>query len=225
MNTIAIQHPGLFTLLLTFLTVVSWAQQDETTWTLKKEQDGLKVFLRKNASTGINDVRLQFSSNAPLECIVAVLRNPKNFPNWVYNCKETRHLEMAANGDCIYYSRINFPWPIQDRDVVARSRLTRNERSGEIVIQSVNLENRLPKTDKVVRIPYMASGWIISPQSDGTQLLVYELSSDPGGSLPSWLINMAVDKGPIHTVKALRAELEATAKTTTSPASSFASGY
>lgn len=181
--------------------------QDLEGWTLKKEKDGVKVYLKKNEETGIYDVRLVFVTQASMDQILTVLRNPGNFSSWVYNCKEAKSLEMMEDNKCIYYSRIDFPWPLSDRDLVVHSTLKHQTSSGKAFIRSIAITDHLPETHKVVRVTKMESLWEITPLAEGGIRMDYQMSSDPAGSIPTWLINMAVDKGPIQTVKALREEI------------------
>jgi len=38
--------------------------------------------------------------------------------------------------------------------------------------------------------------------------VVYTIHVDPGGDLPSWLVNMFATEGPLHIFRNLRAELQ-----------------
>jgi hypothetical protein len=144
------------------------------------------------------------------------LRNPDNYQSWVKNCEESRQLEMNSDGECLYYSRIHFPWPIPDRDIVVSSRLFRMKDESRAVIQSTGIPDHIPETPRVVRIAKLASRWTLTEQADGSLFLENHLISDPGGSLPSWLINLAVDKGPLESATALRDQLESSMPASTS---------
>ncbi len=205
-NELLLTGPCL-TLFLCLMTTVAWTQSDSE-WELKKEEDGIKVFLRKNQESGINEVLIRFEAEASLEKAVSILRNPDNYQSWVKNCEESRRLEMGPDGECLYYSRIHFPWPIPDRDIVVSSRLFRMKKESQVVIQSTGLPDRIPETPKVVRIAKLASRWTLTEQGNGSLFLENHLITDPGGTLPSWLINLAVDKGPLESAAALRKQLE-----------------
>jgi len=208
-----------FTLLLCLVAVTAWTQSDSE-WELKKEKDGIKVYLRKNTESGINEVLIRFEAQAPLEKAISILRNPDNYKSWVKNCEESRQMKMSPDGECLYYSRIHFPWPISDRDIVVSSRLFRMEKDKQVVIQSTGLPDHIPETPKVVRIAKLASRWTLTEKSDGNLFLENHLISDPGGSLPSWLINLAVDKGPMESAAALRKQLESPMPSSTYPVAS-----
>ena len=46
--------------------------------------------------------------------------------------------------------------------------------------------------------------WTLLPGPGGWTYVEYYVYSDPGGSLPDWLVNMALDVGPRETIKNMR---------------------
>jgi hypothetical protein len=50
--------------------------------------------------------------------------------------------------------------------------------------------------------------WTITPLKDGSLSLEYQLLVDPGGSVPAWLVNLAVVDGPFETMSALREKVK-----------------
>jgi len=176
-------------------------------WELKKEEDGIRVYLREAKDSKIKEVRITMEVQASLSAVVSVLRDPDAYAEWVYKCAESRLLGEADKKECMYYSRIDFPWPIKDRDLVARSSLVQDPNTKQITIRSVAHEGQLPEQKDAVRIPAMESRWILTPLSNGKVQMENRIWSDPGGSLPAWLVNMAVDKGPTQTMTRLRDRL------------------
>lgn len=182
--------------------------QEGSDWTLKKEEDGIRVYLREADDSKIREVRIVMEVEASLSAVVAVLRDPDAYMHWVYKCAESRLLGEGGRRECRYYSRIDFPWPLRDRDLVAYSRLRQNPDTRRIVIRTVATEDdRLPEREDAVRIAAMESRWILTPLANGRVRMENEIWSDPGGSLPAWLVNVAVDKGPTQTMARLRQRL------------------
>ena len=50
--------------------------------------------------------------------------------------------------------------------------------------------------------------WNLYPQKDGRVKIEYFLKSDPAGSIPTWMVNLALDQGPIETIKNMQRELK-----------------
>ena len=62
--------------------------------------------------------------------------------------------------------------------------------------------------DQHVVISNFESSWIVTPSSADAINIEYEVAAEPGGAIPSWLYNLAVEKGPITTMINLKNLLE-----------------
>jgi hypothetical protein len=62
----------------------------------------------------------------------------------------------------------------------------------------------LPLKQGMVRIQSLTGQWLLTPLTKGDVSVTYEMSVDPGGNIPKWLVNlMAVDL-PFNTLQKLR---------------------
>ncbi len=168
-------------------------------WKLEKEKNGIKTYSWDNPETGLKEIRIQFKAKIEIDHAISYLRDPSAYPDWVYKCTEAYTLDRKADGARLYYSRLNFPWPLKDRDIVARSEVVRNLKDGAVAVRATALEGRVPEKEKIIRITYMESEWRFTPLDNGEVLLEYQLQSDPDGALPHWAINLAAAKGPYKT--------------------------
>ena len=194
-------------LLLTLVSLsISYAQ--DTTWIKKSQTDEVTVFYRKVPDAKVNEIKVETEVEASLSSIIAVLRDIKAYPDWIYNCISAERLPEATAETNYYYSEINFPWPLSNRDFIAKSHLSQDPETKIIEIKVEGVPDMLPKQKRNVRIPEMEINWKISPLGDDRVHISYHLYSDPGGSIPSWLINMFIDQGPRHTLEDLRKMLE-----------------
>jgi len=55
-----------------------------------------------------------------------------------------------------------------------------------------------------VRVQLTVSQWKIEPDGPGYIKLEYYLKADPGGAIPAWMVNAALDNGPVKAMLALR---------------------
>jgi hypothetical protein len=60
----------------------------------------------------------------------------------------------------------------------------------------------------VVRIKTANTKWTLIPGEGGWLYVEYYLYSDPGGNIPDWAINLALDVGPRETVKEMKTILK-----------------
>lgn len=196
-----------YTLLLLAIHSFAFSQSKNTEWKLKKEVDDLQIFVRKSATSDIKEIKVRYLANASLSNIVAVLKDVAAFPEWIFNCTEARVLERLSDTETIYYSRIAFPFPMNDRDFVAHSKLWQDAVTKEVFAKVTGDYHYMPIQAKVIRLPKLLINWHITPLTSTQTRIEYHLVSDPGGGIPDWAVNMAIDKGPINSMKNFKSML------------------
>ena len=178
-------------------------------WSLTRSGEEMWVYTRDRAGSDIKEVRLEMLVDAPIAAINAVLDDAARQPEWVYKCVEARDLGGDIATGWHYYSRIDMPWPLEDRDVVARVvgglvGDTYTSTSTAAPTRAPHVEGCVRLTDFDVRTEYRAT-------EDGRTRVTYQLHSEPGGNVPSWLVNLFVDRGPVETMTRLRSLVESEA--------------
>ena len=202
-----------FPIICTLMLIGQWliAQptgDDSQPWEMVKEDQHLMVYARKAEHSKIKEIKVETEVTGSLSSVIAVLRDIDAYPDWIYNLKSARQLPQATAQENFYYSEIKFPWPLSNRDYIARSQLVQDTLSRAITIDVVGLPEELPKNKGIVRIPEMRINWELTPIDSNRVKIMYHLHSDPGGSVPAWLINMFVDEGPTRSIRNLRSMLE-----------------
>jgi hypothetical protein len=144
--------------------------------------------------------------SAPPEQIAAWIGATHTYVDWMYNCEEAR-VVTGKGGEVFGYNRIASPWPVSDRDVVLRS--VRNDKpDGTIRIQFLSTNDvEVPVPRGAVRMAHLAGSYDLTPVEGGTHV-IYTVDSDPGGSLPTWLIRQAGKDLPYFTLRNLRERAE-----------------
>lgn len=144
--------------------------------------------------------------SAPPEQVAAWIGATHTYVDWMHNCEEAR--VVKGKGEEVFgYSRIASPWPVSDRDVVLRS--IRNDKAdGTIRIQFRSTNDvEVPVPSGTVRMAHLEGAYDLTPVEGGTHV-VYTVDSDPGGSLPTWLIRQAGKDLPYFTLRNLRERAE-----------------
>lgn len=188
---------------LSLFFTVAWAQP-EGAWELKKDKKGIKVYVRDSPDSPIKQLKMKFTVEASMSAIVLLLQDVAAIPAWVYRCPEAYHLKKINNSEEIYYNRMDFPWPLDDRDLIVKNILVQDPVTKVIRSESFNEPTYIPEKDGLVRIPKLHLWWEFTPRGNGIVDVEYFLSSDPGGMIPAWMINMAIDQGPSQTIKEFR---------------------
>jgi len=128
------------------------------------------------------------------------------YTEWQHNCEEAKTLPQP-DGSTFSYNRIASPWPVSDRDVVLRSARSDGDDGGiRIEFRNTEAENA-PKDTGAVRMPRLEGSYQLDPTEGGTRV-VYTVDSDPGGSLPGWLVRQASKDLPYFTLRNLRERAE-----------------
>lgn len=193
------------TALFVFLFSLAFAfspQAQNDGWVLKNEKDAVKVYYRK--TSGIYELKLATSIKVPLSGIVLLFDEVHKYPVWGYKVAESRLLKRVSATEMYYYSRIDFPWPMSDRDVILHTKLEQDPHSLAVYSISTAVADYLPEVKDVIRIKNATTKWTLIPGPGGWLYIEYYLYSDPGGSIPDWAINMALDMGPRETIKRMR---------------------
>lgn len=191
--------------LFLFMFSASTSAQSNDGWELKNEKNGVKVYYRK--TSGVYELKLVTSIKVPLSGIATLFDDVANYPKWGYKVSEARLLKRVSPTEMYYYSRIDFPWPMSDRDVVLHTKLEQNP-NNTVTSSSVAVSGWVPEVKDVIRLKKANTKWTLIPGAGGWLYMEYYLNSDPGGNIPDWAINMALDMGPRETIKTMKAILK-----------------
>jgi hypothetical protein len=185
---------------------------------LSKELDWVKVKTVKGVSVYKAEVkgRVAFRGVGKMkgkpETLISIIENPAGWKNWIENIKFGKLIEAVSPTHKIFYQAIRSPFPVSDRDVVYESKIFRdNPESFRIEMKSV-LHPKAPKSIGV-RINILFTRYHIEKIDDNTMDVTFETLSDPGGTLPGFMVNWASANYPITLFEGLRRELNTLQKT------------
>jgi len=170
-------------------------------------ENGITVEEEVDANRALPILTGTATMSASADQIAAWVGAVHTYTDWQHNCEEARVLPQS-DGSRLTYNRIGSPWPVSDRDVVLRSTRT-NSTDGSIRIEFRSTEDaNLAVPSGVVRMPRLVGSYDLTPVEGGTQV-VYTVDSDPGGSLPAWLVRQASKDLPYMTLRKLQERAEA----------------
>ncbi|MBN8677294.1 MAG: START domain-containing protein [Chitinophagales bacterium] len=176
--------------------------QAQDDWIFKNEKEGVKVYYRKTSD--VYELKLITSLKVPLSGLVLLLSEVDNYPKWGYKVMESKELNKVSDMETYYYSKLDFPWPLDDRDIIVRSKMEQDPATRRVTATSIAQPDYLPANKGVVRMRTAKTTWTLIPGPGGWTYVEYYIYSDPGGSLPDWLVNMALEVGPRETIKNIR---------------------
>jgi hypothetical protein len=159
-------------------------------WTQFLDKDGVRGYTRTVAGSNLVDVRSTIVVPAKIEIVGAVLRDVEGLKRAGSSCIEARIIEKRDRNHYTFYVAYDFPWPVSDRDAVVKV-TTRYDLNKARVIADLRAirHPKVPPREGRVRITKMTSQFVVEYISRNKTGVVYTSRADPGGSLPSFLVN------------------------------------
>lgn len=169
-------------------------------WELSKEREGIKVYTRNSEGFSIKEFKAVGFYRGSISSIVSALQDESTFCKWFPDCKEFKILKRYPEQDRLQYIVIKAPFPVSNRDSIQRTKLTQETSSKIVTIQIDAQPDEIPKVDGVVRVPRSKGYWKFIPIEKGKVEVIFQLQSDPGGSLPDWIANLFVTENPLKSL-------------------------
>ncbi len=194
---------SLILILVMFVCSIVMIGSAKEQWELVKEEDGIKVFLKTVPSSKIKEFKGVTNINSSLDSILAVLYDADACPKWVHNCEEATRLTDIGFYEAYIYQVIDFPFPAKDRDLVLHTVMTQEPESKDVTIRLNSAPEYIPST-KNVRIIRSTGYYFLKPLPDGTVEVTWQHYTDPGGRVPTWIVNSLLVDTPFETLKNLK---------------------
>ncbi|HEY4195519.1 MAG TPA: START domain-containing protein [Mucilaginibacter sp.] len=182
--------------------------QGHEDWVLKENNDGVKIFTRDVENSKIKAIKVECELDVTLSQLVAALMDIKNSEEWLYHTADNYIVKQVSPSELYYYSLVEMPWPVSDRDFIAHLVVSQDPVTKVVTIDAPCIADMVPVKPGIVRIANSRGKWVLSPMNKARVKIVYTLHADPGGSLPAWLINMFVTKGPSQSFRKLKVHLQ-----------------
>jgi hypothetical protein len=183
----------------------AFAQSD---WKLSTEKDGIKIYTGVVPDSKIKAIKVECELNTTAAQLVAVVMDINTAPDWVYHVKSAKLVKQVSPTELYYYSEVNLPWPAANRDFVAHLTVSQNPNTKVVTIDGPAVPGFVLAKKGIVRIDNSIGKWVITPAGPGKVNVEYSIHVDPGGSLPSWLVNMFATEAPLQIFRNLRVELQ-----------------
>lgn len=191
----------VFILLCAAVPVYAEAQ---VAWVLKKDKDAIRIYTRDTENSSFKSVKVTCTIPGTLSQLTALLLDVSAHERWVYNTKTSYLVKQINENQQIYYSEIDLPWPLANREVVVFMNIAQDPVSKVLQVNIDNAENQIPVKSGTVRVPASSVTWKVTPLEGNLLSIEYFGQVDPGGSVPGWVANPFTTKGPFETFKRLR---------------------
>jgi START domain len=178
----------------------------EPEWKLRKDEEGIKVYTANTDNSNFKSVKVECVVNARFSQLVAFLMDVDKQHDWVYGNKSSQLIKKTGANDMVFYSEVSVPWPCTNRDYIAH--ITVAQRSPQLVtIDSHSEPDLLPLKQGKIRVRSSVAHWEVTSSGKDGLKIVYTVSFDPSGTVPAWLTNLFITKGPFQTFQKLKEQV------------------
>ncbi|MBB6272132.1 hypothetical protein HDF26_002589 [Pedobacter cryoconitis] len=177
-------------------------------WSLSVNKEGIQVYTRPIENSKIKAIKVVSNMPATSSQLLAAILDIKTCNEWVYHSVENVMIKQTSPLDLIYYSRVDVPWPVEDRDYVVHIEVEQHPQTKVITVNSPCIPGYMAEKKNVVRISHTVGKWTITPIGKNQVRAEYVLEVDPMGSIPAWLTNLFATKGPLETFRNLKVHVQ-----------------
>ncbi len=181
-------------------------------WEHVRTDEGITVHRRKVQGFDLHEFRGRGVIEAPMSKVLGVLSDSGRRPMWMERCVRAWSVEKISETSQVEYNRTKGTWPVSDRDVVVVGRTSFDVARREVRVDFRNTtSSKVPEQDGAVRIPYLRGHWILQPRDGGRSTFIeYQAHADPGGSIPTFIVNLVSRTLPFKTLVGLREQVKRT---------------
>jgi len=169
-------------------------------WELAKEGDGIKVYTRPVDGSNFKEYKGTMTLKASVSSLVALVDDTPAYPKWIDTCIEGKTLKKISPAVSYTYTVNKAPWPVANRDAVVRNVIRQDRETLVVTIDITGTPNFVPLKAGLTRVIHIKGFWRLRPLEKGKVEVVYQVHNEPGGKLPSWLVNSVVVNQPYRTL-------------------------
>jgi hypothetical protein len=166
---------------------------------LKKDANNIKIYTRPSKNIPFDEYKATTTINTRINTILNELLEA---PEYYENClPEVSYLVKSNNNQYVFYAHKPLPWPIKDRDIITLLTVDKiSDKKIKLTLESA--PNEIPEKHKTIRIKTLMGHWLLE-EKDNKTMVTQQLFLDPEGSLPAFVVNSLLIKGPYNTFKEL----------------------
>ena len=110
----------LINVLILYLNLFSYEKNHfiSSDWELKKEENNIKVYLRKNELNNV-EYLAETVINTNIDSILEIILDYDNSHKWMYKLEDSRIIEKKYDSLFYVYFTMEMGWPLKKRDLVS----------------------------------------------------------------------------------------------------------
>ena len=193
----------IFILLVNFITASRALAAEPYQWKFVGNEDGCQVYT--SPVSGKNYIAAKASCVIParMEVIGTILRDVAGYPQWMFDCKETKVLKVVDDeNDAFVFWIHQHVMLFSDRDMVLKSKTTNKSDKGQYLIYTESTRDVSYDAGKsYVRMPSFAALFTLEWVDREHTRVTYMIDPDLGEGLPYSAANSMIKTNPLKTLK------------------------
>lgn len=203
----------LLLLFMVFFLSQGIAAHFEYDWHLVREEDGIQVYLKKFLDDDVKSFKGVVDIPSSVDSLLAVIIDVEACPDWIHHCTNPTLLLRKAFLEIYHYQIHKLPFPALNREFILHSKVTRSPETGAVLIQinavpefcSEKIKPCTQLSDRqMVRVEHSHGHYLLEPLDKKNTRVTWTHHTNPGGYLPTWLINRLIREVPFRTLQGLR---------------------
>lgn len=171
-------------------------------WKIERNDDGIEVYTSKSTSK-FNAFKGHTILDNTVQSFVAFLSDLDEYVNWGYKLSEVSLIKRSGDTLQIYQAIAQVPFPYKNREGIYHNTFRWNSETKTLFVDINTLDDYIAQNIDYVRIQGKGF-WKVVVLPSGKLDVTFQMQIDPGGSIPTWLVNMFVDNTPYYTLLNLK---------------------
>jgi len=176
-------------------------------WELKKEEAGIKAYTRDVEGIKFDEYLVETTLDATLSEVMAIFKDFEVYPD-LFPGTEGIKVFLDEPDHHITYIKFDIPFPARDRDAVFDNYISYDKSEDALKVAVQCIPEKYETNSKLVRITFCEGGWEFKKIGERKLDVKHNLSVNPGGAAPAFIVNAKTVNDPIKTLKALKAMIQ-----------------
>jgi ribosome-associated toxin RatA of RatAB toxin-antitoxin module len=195
-NKMILRTPSLAAIFLLFSFV------NENDWTKSLDKDDIVIYTRSVESSPFHEFLAETEMTGTIDKFREIITDFERYPEWLPDCKSAVIIENPDSNDFTYHMKIKVPFPFSNRDIIQQ--IVLSESGNTLLVEIISQPKKMKKNKDFVRMETADGRWIIDKITDEKISIKFQYLADPGGGVPTWLVNTFIVKNPHKTLQNLR---------------------
>ncbi|MBT8142943.1 MAG: hypothetical protein HKN88_02815 [Gammaproteobacteria bacterium] len=174
----------------------------DSAWILKKDRNNIQVFTRAIPDSPYHAAKLITELDSDLETVAKAIGNGQECNAWIKMCKKVTLLEQISPEEMFFYTVLDFPFPLKDRESVLHVTTQRSHDLKSVTITMQSADDKYPQQSYIRMVSDIT--YKIQDLDNNKVRFTWFVQSNPGGNVKTSLYNARLPKDTYKDVLRLR---------------------